>query len=158
MSCSQRSAGRRELFLRDFLDVFVFWIIDVDFDVRDHIQQGLDERIEQLTHAAADALHGQLGIFPGLRLDHVVDRFGLGQVDAPVEEGALGKFPGPGKPCALCQHELQDHGGDASAAVAADLYDVFPGICARRAEHGDEHFVHLLSRMRIDDETIGHGV
>ena len=46
---------------------------------------------------AAQLLGGDAGLVQGLRRDQVADRFGLSQIEAAMEEGALGEFAGPGE-------------------------------------------------------------
>ena len=88
------SGFRKQFFLCDLFDILVFRIIDVDLDIGYHIQQFLNQRIQQFSDAAADSIHGQSCVFPGRCFDHIVDGFCLCQINTAIQESTLCKFPG----------------------------------------------------------------
>jgi len=74
-----------------------------------------------------------------------VDGFGLGEVEAAGEEGALGEFAGFGEAGsganALTEKVIEEHG----RAVGGDLDDVFRGVGVGGLEPGDDGFVESFS-------------
>ena len=46
--------------------------------------------------SALELLSGDLGLEEGLGVDEIADGFGLGEIEASVEEGAHGEFSGFG--------------------------------------------------------------
>jgi hypothetical protein len=91
-------------------------------------------------------LGGDAGLVEGLGFDEVVDGFGLGEVEAAGEEGALGEFAGFGEAGAtgnaLTEKVIEQDGG----AVGGDFYDVFGGVGVGFFEEGDDGFVQDCSR------------
>src|ERR1019366_7141848 len=69
------------------------------------------------------------------------DGFGLGQVEAAVEEGAHGKFSGLGQAGALGQGEFDYVAQDYGGAVGGDFDDVVGGVGVGLGEVGDYDFV-----------------
>ena len=73
--------------------------------------------------------------------DEVVDGFGLGEVEAAGEEGAVGEFSGFGEAGsggeATSEEVVEEDGG----AVGGDLDDVLGGVGVGRLEPGDHGFV-----------------
>ena len=84
---------------------------------------------------------GDAGLMEGGGFDEIVDGFGLGEVEAAGEEGALGEFAGFGEARArgdaLAEEVVEEDGG----AVGGDFYDVFGGVGVGGLEVGDYGFV-----------------
>ena len=80
-----------------------------------------------------------------LRVDQIADGFGLGQIDAAVEEGAHGEFAGLGEARAARQRQLDYVAQDDGRAVAGDFDDVVGGVGVRLGEVGDDDFVDAVA-------------
>ncbi len=86
-----------------------------------------------------------------------LDGFGLGEVEAAGEEGALGEFAGFGEAGAgaeaLAEEVVEEDGG----AVGGDFYDVFGGVGVGFFEEGDDGFVECFSCVVKDFGEAGLG-
>src|SRR5215469_17888685 len=80
-------------------------------------------------------------------IDQVGNRFGFGQIDAAVEEGAAAEFAWLSDPCALRCRQHDDFANQVNASMAMELGDVLPGQASRRrhqyAHRMVEHFAIL---------------
>ena len=85
----------------------------------------------------------------GPRLDQVQHGLGLGQVEAPVEEGAPGELAGLREARAAGEDSLQQAAGRDAAAVALQLDHVFSGVAARGAEDQQHAVVQRLAAARV---------
>ena len=70
-----------------------------------------------------------------------MDGFGLGEVEAAGEEGALGELAGVGEPGTGGEGAVEDGVEDDGGAVGGDLGEVFAGVAVRGEEGGGEGFV-----------------
>jgi hypothetical protein len=61
-------------------------------------------------------------------LNQVNDRFGLGEVDPPVEESSLSKLPGLGQTGSALQNRIEDFLENQNPAVGLDFHHVFAGV------------------------------
>jgi hypothetical protein len=93
----------------------------------------------------------------GSGFDEVVDGFGLGEVKAAGEEGALCEFAGFGESGAggnaLAEEVVEEDRG----AMGGDLYDVFGGVGVGCGEVGDDGFVEGFSCSVKDFGEAGLG-
>ena len=95
----------------------------------------------------------------GSGFDEVVDSFGLGEVEAAGEEGALGEFAGFGQAGAsgdaLAEEMVQEDGG----AVGGYLDDVFGGVGVGTFEVRDYGFVESFACVVKDfgEASLGMG-
>ena len=119
----------------------VFGEIDAGFEQRDQLHQLLLDRLQAFRERAFELLGGDLGLEEGLRVDQVADRFGLGEVEASVEEGAHGEFAGFGEAGAAGEREFDDVAQDDGRAVGGDFDDVVGGVGVRLLEVSDDDFV-----------------
>ena len=78
-------------------------------------------------------------------MNQVRDRFGLCQVDAAIEKCTAREFPGLGQSRAVRQRGIQHQFGRKNAAMTGDFHHVLARECARRAHHGDQHFINGFS-------------
>ena len=95
---------------------------------------------------------GQSGV--GAAGDHVHDRLGLHQVDASVQEGALGKLARLGQAGTFGDHQgeyARDHQG---AAVALNLQNVFSGVRIGSLHEHQHRFIKQIAGSRMHDATI----
>ena len=107
-------------------------------DQRDEL--GFDRR-DLAGERAAHLPRGQPGLLEGGGLDEVADGFGLGEVEAAAEEGALGELAGLGEAgtggAAGADGVLEQH----RRAVHGDLNDVLAGVAVGRGEKGGDDLV-----------------
>jgi len=75
-------------------------------------------------HGPGQPGHGQVefGIGPGG--DEFAHGLGLGEVEAPVQKGAFGEFPGAGRPGAGGEHGVQYGGQYRRRAMAEEFHRV----------------------------------
>ena len=66
----------------------------------------------------------------------------LGEIDAAIEKGALGKFTGHRESRAVFQYGIQHHLGREQSPVTRDFHYVFAGKRSRRTQNREQHFVH----------------
>jgi hypothetical protein len=66
---------------------------------------------------------------------------GLGQVEGPVQKGALGKLAGLGQPGPAAGEQGQNLLDDVVGAVAADFDHVFAGVGVRPPKQGHHHLI-----------------
>ena len=83
--------------------------------------------------------------------DEVVDGFGLGEVEASGEEGALRELAGFGKAGAVAdagaENVIEQNGG----AVGGDFYDVFAGVGIGCLKPGHDSFVEDCPAFCVQD-------
>ena len=141
--------------------IFIFRIVDIDFDMGQDLHDFIHQRIDQLRDTALEGVHGTAGIHPVLGKDQVIDPFGLGQVHAAVQERPFGKLTPPGQPGPLGNAQAQHLAGNEDAAMAVDFRHVLAGIGTRSVEHVDQHFVHrfviFLDRGEMNGISFGLG-
>src|SRR5438874_2380890 len=82
----------------------------------------------------------------GPGIDHVDDRFRLGEIETTVQEGTFGKFPRLGNTRAVRQDCFQHALRGYDPTVTADLYYVLAGVGVRLPHQTEEDFVHALAR------------
>ena len=110
-----------------FLDIIVFRIVDVDFDLSQSIEDFLAGVVDQFRQGAIQLFDGDIHSLVGLGPDNIHDCLSLGQIDPTVQEGPLGKFTRFGQTSSLTDDQLQDFIGHSDPAVGIDLDDVFSG-------------------------------
>ena len=120
-----------------------------EINVRFDVGQGFEHFVAQLVDALGE-LAGELFVGGaqgqlGARVDQIGHGFGLGQVNAPVEEGAAGEFAGLGQARAVGQHGVQHQLRRQDPAVAGDFDHILARERARRAHDGQQGFIHVLS-------------
>jgi hypothetical protein len=106
--------------LREEVDV-VFGEVDTGFDCGEEAYKLLFYWGYLTGKRAAQLLGGDAGLVEGGGFDEIVDGFGLGEVEAAGEEGALGKFAGFGEAgagsYALAEKVVEEYWG----AMGGDL-------------------------------------
>ena len=107
----------------------------------------------QAAFELADSAGQALG---ALSLNDVHDGFGLGQVDASVDEGPLGKFTGVGQPRAVAQDQAQDFAQRLAAAVALYFQHVLCRIRAGALHDEQDDFVHRFAVV-VHDKAVLYG-
>ena len=115
-------------------------------------------------HRAAELTGGIFRIARGLGVDEVNDGFGLREIHAPVEKGALGKLPGQCLPRSCGEQRLQPRTQHSRRAVTLQLCRVLSGIAVRAAADGAQTEVERLAvgvaERAIDElavRRLGHG-
>ena len=111
--------------------------VEMAHEVREPVVDGGNGVPERAAHLA----RGVGGGVRRLRVDEVHDGFGLGEVHAAVEEGALCKFAGPGLPCPGGEQGLEARGQHGGGAVALQLHGVLTGVAAGSAGVDGQHLV-----------------
>ena len=96
-------------------------------------------------HRAAELTGGIFRIARGLGVDEVNDGFGLREIHAPVEKGALGKLPGQCLPRSGGEQRLQPRTQHSRRAVTLQLCRVLSGIAVRAAADGAQTEVERLA-------------
>ena len=67
----------------------------------------------------------------GVSLDEIDDGFCLSEIQAPIEEGTLGEFPGLGDSGSTCQYYVEDTLRRHYSPMAANLGHVLSRIGVR---------------------------
>ena len=80
------------------MDIVVFGIIDVHFDLRDDLCQFFHKRCQQSFDGSAQGPDGAFGVDFISCLNQIVHTFGLRKIDLAVEKGATGKFSPQSRP------------------------------------------------------------
>src|SRR5580704_18676516 len=75
----------------------VFSEIDARLEHSDQVNQPLFHWLQALGQSALELLGGDLRLVKRLGVDQIADRFGLGEIDAAMEEGAHGELSGLGE-------------------------------------------------------------
>ena len=115
-------------------------------------------------HCAAELTGGIFRIARGLGVDEVNDGFGLREIHAPVEKGALGKLSGQCLPRPGGEQRLQPRTQHSRRAVTLQLCRVLSGVAVRAAADGAQTEVERLAvgvaERAIDElavRRLGHG-
>ena len=139
----------QNLLVRNDRDI-VFGEVDAGFHDGDQIDQLLLDGLQALGQRAFELAGRDLRLVERLRVDEVANGFGLGQVDASVEEGAHGELAGLGQARAAGERHLDNVTQNDRRAVAGDLDYVVGGVGVRLGEEGDDDFVDALACGGID--------
>jgi hypothetical protein len=119
--------------------------VDAGFKQRDEFEEfGLDGG-EAAGDGALCLAGGYAGLVERGGVDEVADGFGLGKVDASVDEGAEGEFAGFGETRSGADGAVETVAEDDWCTVAGDFDDVFGGVGAGGGEEGDDDFVYCLA-------------
>ena len=119
----------------------VFGEIDAGFEQRDEFQQlRLDGR-EAARDRALRLLRGDARLVERGGFDQIADGFGLGEIDAAVEESAQREFARFGEARARAHGAVEAVPQDDGRAMAGDFDHVFGGVGTRRGEVGDDDFI-----------------
>ena len=143
-------------------EVDLVWIVfggevDAGFEGGDEVCKLLFYWEDEAGEGACEMLGGDAGLVEGRGLNEVVDGFGLGEVEAAGEEGALGEFAGFGESGAggnaLAEEMVEQDGG----AVGGDFDYVFGGVGVGGLEPGDDGLVESLACAIKDFPEAGLG-
>ena len=119
--------------------------IQMRLNVRERVHQVVAQLIDAGRKLAGELFIGRAQGEVRPRMNQVRHGFGLREVEAAIEEGALGELTGQGEARAVFQHGVEDGFGGENAAMTGDFHHVFAGVGARSAHHGAEDFVHRLA-------------
>ena len=119
----------------------VFSEIDAGLEHSDQLNQPLFHWLQALGQSAFELLGGDLRLVKRLGVDQIADRFGLGEIDAAMEEGAHGELSGLGETCSGRNAQLDDVPEHDRRSVGGDLDDVVGGIGMGLGEVSDHDFV-----------------
>ncbi len=128
----------------------VFGEVDAGFHDGDQVNQFLLDGLQPLRQRAFELARRDLRLVERLRIDEVAHGFGLGEVDASVEEGAHGELAGLGEARAAGQRHFHDVTQHDGRAVAGDLDYIIGGVGVRLGEKGDDNFVDAIAGRGID--------
>ena len=131
--------------------------VDRRFHVRADVHQLIDVPAQPLRKGALERTHRAPGRLLGSTLDQVGDRLRLGQVEPPVQEGALAELSGPRHPRPGAQRAVEHHAGHHRPAVSLQLDGVFPGIGTGSGLVQREPPVHALA-LRVAKGAKARGV
>ncbi len=134
---------------RHFLDVIVFRVVDVHFDLSQCVQDDLTDIPDHTGQFAVQLIQSHIHRTIGLSTDQVHDRFGLRQIDPAVQEGTLREFPGLRHAGAVLEDRLQNPVDAHDTAVAVDFHDIFAGERLRSVHDGHHDLVDHVACARI---------
>ena len=129
-----------EAFAVGELDV-LFGKIELQFEEACKANQGFAQGVDFAGEAAAKLVEGEAVRARVFRGDEVGDGFGLGEVEAAVEEGALGEFAGAGLTAPRLDERPHDLALDELRAVDVEFHRVLAGVGAGAAKDEGESFV-----------------
>jgi hypothetical protein len=98
-----------------------------------------------------DLACGCLQHFIRAGVNDIDDRFGLGKIDSSVKKGPFGKLTGFGNSSAVPQHQFKNRIYSNLTAVGVYLNDILFGVRPGRSHNTEQHLIHYLSILRIDD-------
>jgi hypothetical protein len=122
-------------------DVFVREI-DMGLDVGEHRHEGIAQGLDAPRQGSGQLGPGRTQGPVGLGVDHVGHRLGLGEIHAPVQEGAAGELPGFGRSGSRDQERLQHAARHEHAPMTCDLHGVFAGERLGPPKHRHDHVIH----------------
>ena len=122
----------------------IFGEIHAGFEQGDELYQLLLDWLYAVGQCAFKLLRRNFGLEQGLRINQIADGFGLGEIDAAVQEGAHGEFAGLSQARSGCQRQLDDASQNYWRAVGGDFDDVVSGIGMRFGEVGHNDFVDAI--------------
>jgi len=94
----------------------------------------------------AELLRRDFCLVERLRVDEVADRFGLGKIDAAVEEGTAAEFSGLGDPCSLGCGQRDDFADQVNAAMTVEFGDILAG---QAPGPGHQHTHRAVERFTV---------
>ena len=116
-----------------------------------------DSSFEAARQAALELLQRVSALRGRPRVDQVGGRFGLDQVELPVQDRAPSELPGCGEPRAGGHQRRHRFGRHEQPAVRRDLDQVLPGVGARRRKAGREHVIDELRGDRMQEVRAARG-
>src|ERR1700722_367244 len=129
--------------------------VDSSLEGCDQCDQILFDRLQAAGESAFELLCRNLGLIESLRVDEIADGFGLGEVDASVEEGAHGELARFGKARAAGHCQFDYVMQDCGRSVGGDFYDVVGCVGVGFGEVSDNHFVDATCRALLGWTTGG---
>ncbi len=108
------------------------------------------ERLHHFIAQLIDALRqfsGELFIGGGerkfrARMDQIGHGLGLREIEPAIEKSAPREFAGLGQPRAIFQNRVEHEFRRQNAAMTGNLHGIFARERARRAQDGEQHFIH----------------
>ena len=119
----------------------VFGEVDAGFEHNDQLDQLLFDWLQTSGESALELLGGDLRLVERLGVDQVADGFGLGKIDAAVEESTHGELARFGETRSGGDEQLDNVPEDDRRAVGCDLDNVVGSVGMRLGEVSDHDFV-----------------
>ena len=114
-------------------------------DVRQRVHQIVAKPVDALGKFAGELLVGGGEREFRARMDQIRHGLGLREINASVQKGAAREFAGLGQPRAVFEQRVEHQLRGQNTAVTGNLHRVLARERARRAQHGEQHFVNHLS-------------
>ena len=124
---------------------FLFGKVDRGLDPDAQADRRLGDRAHAIGERAVETAHRRPRGRFGAGRDQIGDRFGLGQIEASVEERALGEFAGSRLARAELDHAREQPAQCDRAAVRLQLDDVLAGERMRRREVDQQAVIDRLA-------------
>jgi hypothetical protein len=128
----------------------IFGKINSGFEQSDQRNQPLFDGLNAPGKRAVQLLCGHPRLVEGLRFDQIMHRFGLGQIDAATQEGALGKLTWRGETRPALQCLTHQGFEDNRRAVRRHFHHIFAGIGMGLGKEGDDCLVELLLGVEVE--------
>src|SRR5438552_11926601 len=115
--------------------------INASFENSNELNQLLLDRLQAARKSAFELLRCYFRLVKRLRVNQVANSFGLGEINAAVEEGPHGELAGFRETCSCGKRKLNDMAQNNWRSVRRNLDDVVGGVGVRPGEVGDDNFV-----------------
>jgi carbonic anhydrase len=101
----------------------------------------LFDRLQAFGQRAFELLRGDFCLVERLGVDEIANSFGLGEIDASIQEGSHGKFAWLGEPRPCSDAEFDDVAKHNRRTVSGNFDDVVGGVGVRFGEVGYDDFI-----------------
>ena len=133
----------------------IFGEIHAGFEEGDEFYQLLLDWLYAVGQCAFKLLRRNFGLEQGLRINQIADGFGLGEIDAAVQEGAHGEFAGLSQARSGCQRQLDDASQNHWRAVGGDFDNVVCGVRVGLLEESDYDLIQALICLGLNQFAEG---
>lgn len=140
--CAELEGGLR-------IDVLV-GKIDPCLEVGENVQQFVTGRGGAFSKSTLELGMGGADRESGLGGNEIHDSLGLGEIEFPVQESALGEFTWRGVGCATFEEAIEHFTGDEDAAMAGELDRVLAGERVRREKRCEDAVIDQSARSIAD--------